>query len=182
MGDLQRSLVLMLEDDDCDAKFLKDADNKIVVDKTTLMFTPSNQMMLRQYKCAAEPLLLLSKIFYLNKPTSHLVLIHLQAQIQQMQEMRFTMYKDISHTKMPILTNCWKTETVLAPNVTNREDHRQVEPMLYPVDEFRVLVCDDLKMCCGLVYQDKNEEDLDHHANTLPSDIAVALLHLLHGT
>jgi hypothetical protein len=46
MGDLQRSLGLMLEDDGCDAKLLKDANNKIVVDKTTMKFTPNNQMML----------------------------------------------------------------------------------------------------------------------------------------
>jgi hypothetical protein len=67
----------------------------------------------------------------------------------------------------------------LARNVTDWEDHGQVEPMLYPVDEFRVLVCDDLEMLCGLVYQDENEEDW---RDTLPSDIAVAcLLHPLVG-
>jgi hypothetical protein len=115
MGNLQHLLVLlMLEDNRCGAQLLKDANSKSVVDKTTMMFTPSNQMMLHQYECAAEPLVLLSKFFQLNKPTSHLVIVHLQAQIQQMRELRFNMYKDISHTKMPIMTNCWKTETVLA--------------------------------------------------------------------
>jgi hypothetical protein len=77
MGDLQRLLVLMLEDDGCDAKLLKDADSKSVVDKTTMMFTPSDQMMLHQYECAAEPVVLLSKFFQLNKPTSHLFIVHL---------------------------------------------------------------------------------------------------------
>jgi hypothetical protein len=144
MGNLQRSLVLMLEDDGCDAKLLKDADSKSVVDKTRMMFTPSDQMMLCQYECAAEPVVLLSKFFLLNKPTSHLVIVHLRAQIQQMRELRFNMYEDISHTKMPILTNCWKTETVLAQDVTNREDHGQVEPMLFPVDVFRALVCNNV--------------------------------------
>jgi hypothetical protein len=77
MGDLQCLLVLMLEDDGCNAKLLKDANSKSVVDKTTMMFTPSDQMMLRQYECAAEPVVLLSKLFQLNKPTSHLVIVHL---------------------------------------------------------------------------------------------------------
>jgi hypothetical protein len=95
MGNLQFLLVLMLEDDGCNAKLLKDADSKSVVDKTTVMFTPSNQMMLHQYECAAEPVVLLSKLFQLNKPTSHLVIVHLQSRIQQMRELRFNMYKDI---------------------------------------------------------------------------------------
>jgi hypothetical protein len=83
---------------------------------------------------------------------------------------------------MPILTNRWKTEMVLAQNVTNREDHGQVERMLFPLDVFRALFCDDLEICCGFVYQDDNDEDLVHHANTLPSDNAVAcLLHPLVG-
>jgi hypothetical protein len=54
--------------------------------------------------------------------------------------------------------------------------------MLFPVDVFRTLVCDDLEIHCGFVYQDDNDEHLVHHANTLPSDIEVAcLLHSLVG-
>jgi hypothetical protein len=176
MGDLQRSLVIMLEDDGCDAKLLRDTDNKIVVDKTTMMFTPSDQMMLRQYECAAEPVVLLSKFFQLDKPTSHLVLIHLRARIQQMRETRFTMYEEISHLKMPILTNRRRTETVLAPEVKDWEDYGRVEPMLFPVDQFRALFCDDLEIRCGLVVEDEKDESLVHHVDELPSDIAVACL------
>jgi hypothetical protein len=55
-----------------------------------------------------------------------------------------------------------------------------VEPKLFPVDVFRALVCNDLEICCGFVYQDDKDEDLVHHADTLPSGIAVAcLLHPL---
>jgi hypothetical protein len=54
--------------------------------------------------------------------------------------------------------------------------------MLFPVDVFRDLVCDDLEICCGFIYQDDNYEDLVHQAAMLPSDIAVAcLLHPLVG-
>jgi hypothetical protein len=167
---------------DATQSYLKMPIARVLLIKKTMMFTPSDQMMLRQYECAAEPVVLLSKFFQLNKPTSHLVIVHLRARIQQMRELRFNMYEDISHTKMPILTNPQKTETVLVRNVTDWEDHGQVEPMLFPVDVFRALVCNDLEIRCGFIFQDDNDEDLVHHADTLPSDIAVAcLLHPLVG-
>jgi hypothetical protein len=93
-----------------------------------------------------------------------------------MQETRFTMYEEISHLKMPILTNRRRSETVLAPDVKDWEDYGQVQPMLFPVDQFRALFCDDLEIRCGLVVEDKKEESLVHHVDELPSNIAIACL------
>jgi hypothetical protein len=112
MGDMQRSLVIMLADIGCNRNLLCDADGD-PVDKMTLMFSPTDQMILRQYECVAEPVVLLSKFFQLNVPTSHLVLVHLQAQIAQMREPKFHMFADISHSPMEMLTGCNKTEMVL---------------------------------------------------------------------
>jgi hypothetical protein len=72
VGDMQRSLVIMLADNGCDRNLLRDADGD-PVDKMTLMFSPIDQMILRQYECAAEPVVLLSKFFQLNVPTSHIL-------------------------------------------------------------------------------------------------------------
>jgi hypothetical protein len=55
---------------------LKDA-NGNPVDKQDLMFLPTDQMILRQYECGSEPVLLLSKFLQLDVSTAHLVLIHL---------------------------------------------------------------------------------------------------------
>jgi hypothetical protein len=57
---------------------------------------------------------LLSKFFQLNMPTSHLVLVHLQARIALKREPKFDMFADISHSPMKTLTGCNKTETVLS--------------------------------------------------------------------
>jgi hypothetical protein len=76
MGDLQRSLVIMLGEKGCNVQLLRD-DNGQPVDKMGLMSSPADQMILRQYKCALESVLLLSKFFQLNVLMSHLVLIHL---------------------------------------------------------------------------------------------------------
>jgi hypothetical protein len=97
MGDMQRSLVIMLADNGCDRNLLRDADGD-PVDKMALMFSPADQMILCQYEFVAEPVVLLSKFFQLNVPTSHLVLVHLRARIAQMGEPKFHMFADISHS------------------------------------------------------------------------------------
>jgi hypothetical protein len=175
MSDLQRSLQLMIEDGGCDSNLLKDSDDK-EVDKYKLMFTPNDHMMLRQYECAAEPVVLLSKFFQLAVPHSHLVLVHIRARLHQLRQPKFNMYEDISHTEMPILTSRRKTETVCLPTVTDHEDHGRVEPMLFAVDQFRHLFADDLEIRCGLVVEDDDDHMLVHNVTELPSDIAVACL------
>jgi hypothetical protein len=78
MGDLQRSLAIMLGDKGCNVKSLKEKDkNGDLIDRQLLMFLPTDQMILRQYEWASEPVVLLSKFFQLDVPTSHLVQIHL---------------------------------------------------------------------------------------------------------
>jgi hypothetical protein len=92
MGDLQLALTgtAMLGEKVCDASLLKDA-NGSDVDKDTLMFTQNDQMILRQYKCGLEPVVLLSKFFQMDVPTSHLVLLHLRSATP-------TMYADLSRS------------------------------------------------------------------------------------
>jgi hypothetical protein len=61
-GDLQKSLVLLVGDKGCNAALLKEKDkNGDPIDKMTLMFLPRDQSILRQYECASEPVVLLSK-------------------------------------------------------------------------------------------------------------------------
>jgi hypothetical protein len=56
MGDLQKSLVLMLGDKGCDAALLKEKDkNGDPIDKMLLIFLPRDQSILCQYECASEP-------------------------------------------------------------------------------------------------------------------------------
>jgi hypothetical protein len=75
MGDLQRSLAVMLGEKGCNVGLLKDA-NGSPVDKQDLMFSPMDQMILRQYECGSEPVVLLLKFLQLDVSTAHLVLIH----------------------------------------------------------------------------------------------------------
>jgi hypothetical protein len=76
MGDLQRSLDVMLGEKGCNVGLLKDA-NVNPANKQDLMFTPTDQMILRQYECGSQPVVLLSKFLQLDVSTAHLVLIHL---------------------------------------------------------------------------------------------------------
>jgi hypothetical protein len=80
------------------------------------------------------------------------------------------------HTEIPILTNPQKTETVLSPDVTDQGDHGQVEPMLFPVKQFRHFFADDLEICCRPVVEDEQDKMVVCHVKELPSDIAVACL------
>jgi hypothetical protein len=176
MGDLQRSLVIMLGEKGCDVKLLHDPNTDEPVDKMSLMFSPADQMVLRQYECASEPVVLLSKFFQLNVPTSHLVLVHLRARIAEMREPKFDMFADISKSKMEILTNRNKTETVLShDDVLDTDDHELVVPMEPCIAHFRLLFADDLEIRCGLV-KETEQRGIVEDAKELPSDIAVSCL------
>jgi hypothetical protein len=175
MGDLQRSLVIMLGEKGCDVQLLRDANGQ-PVDKMGLMFSPADQMVLSQYKWASEPVLLLSKFFQLNVPTSHLVLIHLLAQIAEMRQPKFEMFADISHSPMESLTGCNKTETVLShDDVVDGDDHGRVVSMEPCIARFQYLFADNLEIQCGLV-NELEEGDMVEDAKELPTDIAVAFL------
>ena len=189
MGDLFRALSIMLAYDGCDFKLLEDKQGRPVMDKqgrpvekTSLMFTQTDHMILRQFECGAEPALLLSKFFQMSGPTSHLVLINLRVRIAQMREKRFNMYGDISHsTLLSVITNRKKTEMVLSDDVTERDDGRS-EPMMECVARFWHLFADDLELRCGLTMRSKTNPDRLEPARSLPSDIAIAaLLHPLLG-
>lgn len=181
MGDLQRSIAIMLGDGGCDKDLLYGSDGSGPVDKVSLMFSPTDQMIMRQYECGAEPVVLLSKFFQLDVPTSHLVLVHLRARIAQMREPKFAMFADISHSNLEDLTNRAKTETVISNDVTERDDlSGRVEPMVHCVSEFRKAFADDLEYRCGLVKDDDDGNVVN--VPRLPPDIAVAcLLHPLVG-
>jgi hypothetical protein len=116
-------------------RLLKDA-NGFPVDKQDFMFSPTDKIILRQYECGSELVVLLSKFFQLNVLTSHLVLVHLQARIAQLREPKFAMFADISHLNQESLTGRTKTEMVLSDDVTNREEHGQVESMQPCVNRF----------------------------------------------
>jgi hypothetical protein len=180
MGDLQKSLVIMLGDNGCDLNLLHDRDGD-PVDKMTLMFSATDQMILRQYECGAEPVVLLSKFFQLDVPTAHLVLVHIRARIAQMRQPKFMMYADISHSQMEVLTNRAKTVTVLSDSATDRDDGPS-EPMHPCVADFRSIFADDLEVRCRLVqFSDIERIDVED-VPRLDVDIAIAcLLHPLVG-
>lgn len=182
MGDYQRSLAIMLGEGGCDAGLLKDS-NGDSVEKISLMFSPRDQMIMRQYECGSEPALLLSKFFQMNVPTSHLVLVHLRARIESMREDKFLMYTDISHSTQEVLSNRVKTEVVLSNDVVDRDDVAggRVETMQQCVAEFRENFAYDMELRSGLtkVINDEGETDC---VEELAPDIAIAcLLHPMVG-
>jgi hypothetical protein len=139
MGDLQRSLAIMLGEKGCDVGLLQHANGK-PVNKNSLIFTPSDQMIMWQYECGSEPVVLLSLFFQLDKPTSHLVLVHLRAQIAQLREPKFAMYADILHSGLQSLTRRLKTEMVVSDEATDRDDHGQVTQMEPCISLFRSIL------------------------------------------
>ena len=102
MGDYQLSLSRMFADDGIDRGLLHEGVG-VHVDKMRFMFSQTDQMILRQFECAAEPAVLLSKFFQLNIPTAHLVLFHLRVRIAQMRQPSFMMYGDLSHSSLPVI-------------------------------------------------------------------------------
>jgi hypothetical protein len=150
MGDLQCSLVVMLGEKGCDVGLLKDANGNPVDKQEDLMFSPTDQMILRQYECGSEPVVLLSKFLQLDVSMAHLVLIHLRARISQLRKPKFAMYADISHLNMELLTGRTKTEMVLSDDVTDQDEHGRVKSMQPCVSCFRLLCAKDLELRCGL--------------------------------
>jgi hypothetical protein len=177
MADLQRSLVEMLGENGCDEGLLslRDAHGHLV-DKHSFMFSPTDQMILRQYECGSEPVVLLSKFLQLDVSTSHLVLVHLRARIAQLREPKFAMYAAISHLTMESLTGRTKTEMVLSDAVTDRDEHGRFESMQPCVSRFRLLCAEDLELRCGLVRRHKDDLMVVEDEPALPSDIAVGCL------
>lgn len=181
MGDLQRSLVIMLGEDGCDRHLLRNQYGE-TVDKMSLMFSTTDQMILRQYECGSEPVVSLSKFFQMDVPTSHLVLVHLRACIAELRKPKFQMYADISHSPLESLTSRNKTETVLSDEVVDREDHGRVEVMHKCVAKFRAIFADDLESRSGLVQWDEDNHLVATPVEELPSDLAIScILHPLVG-
>ena len=181
MGDLQTALAQMLTEKGVDKRKLVDTDGN-AVDKRAFHFTDKDERILRQYECAAEPVLLLSKFFQMSKPTAHLILINLRARIGEIREPRFDMYGDISYSNMEVLTNRRKTETVVRDNIDDRQRRQvgKIEVMEDCIADFREMFTDDLEYRCLLC--DIHEKGHLVPAESLPEDIAVAcLLHPLLG-
>jgi hypothetical protein len=180
MGDLQTALVLMLGEKGCDEHLLQGADGN-PVDKMSLMFLTSDLAILRQYNCGAKPVVLLSKFLQMDALSAHLVLVHLRARIAQLREPKFSMFADLSHSKLEVLTGCNKTETVLSDDATERDGHGRVEPMHRCIATFQSVFADDLEKRAGLV-----DVNWENHIRTpkaeLPTDMAIScLLHPLVG-
>jgi hypothetical protein len=69
-----------------------------------------------------------------------------------MQEPKFAMFADISHSHMEVLTGCNKTETVVShDNVADGDNHGRAETMEPCIACFRYLFANDLEIRCGLV-------------------------------
>jgi len=144
MGDINRALGIMLSEGGCDVKLLMDKDGD-PVDKMELMFTPTDQLILQQYECGAEPCLLLSKFLQMSGASSHHVLFECRVRIQQMHEPKFLMFADISHTNLEDLGKRAKTEMVLSNQVTDREESGQIEAMHPCIARFRHLFADNFE-------------------------------------
>lgn len=177
MGDLQRSLSIMLAEGGCDENLLHDEQgNYVIAEKPHYMFAPMDQMVLRQYECGSEPAVLLSKFFQRTYPTFHLILFHLRVRIAQMREPKFLMYGDVSHSDFDILSNRSKSETVLSNSVEKQDDTGRVNPMVPCVADFRRIFADDLEVRCGLCeWEDKNKTILVD-VERLPPDLAISCL------
>jgi hypothetical protein len=120
-----------------------------------------------------------SKFFQLDIPTSHLVLVHLRARIEQLRP-KFAMYTDILHSPLEVLTGQNKTETVLMDEVADRDDHGRVEAMHRCVAKFQSVFAADLEVRCGLVTKDNGKVLVP--VKDLAQDIGIScLLHPLVG-
>ena len=119
-----------------DCALLKDC-NGMEVDRNTLMFVPNELNILRQYECAAEPVMHLSSFFQHTAPTVHHILITLRARIQEMREETFMMYGDISYNEqLPVLTDRKKPE-IIGSDAEKEQHGATVQPMLEEIYHFR---------------------------------------------
>jgi hypothetical protein len=177
MGDLNKALGEMLGAGGMDEALLKDAPHDRHIDKKELMYTPEDQMIMRQYECGSEPCSKLSKFFQIKTATSHEVLFHIRVHLAEMSSPTFKMFADISHSDLVDLRKRVKTETVLSSNIHEVEDNAgRTEPMSKCIERFRVKYVENMNFRCGLV--DENGSDIV----ALPPDIAIScLLHPLFG-
>lgn len=156
MGDLMMALSIMLDETTgIDRKMLKDGNGQ-PVDLNEFMFTPAEQTLLRQYECAAEPAVNLSRFFQLSVPTAHLVLIYLRARIAEMRDTQFMMYHEISYSMVPNIVNRPKTDRV-GVDAEKNQHGGVVGPMVEPVYEFRRDFADDLEIRCKLTCMKDDE-------------------------
>jgi hAT family C-terminal dimerisation region len=173
MGDLQESLLRMLDEENgIDRHLVNESENG----KDDFMFSPTERLTLRQYECAAEPIVQLSDFFQLSVPTAHLVLVTLRARIAEMRSPQFWMYGDISNSEVEVLTGRKKTELVGTEEVTANP----VSPMLECIYDFRRIFADDIELRCKLKFH--NMDHIFEDVERLPSDIAIScILHPLVG-
>jgi hypothetical protein len=177
MGNLQESLTKMLDPvDGIDKHLLKDS-NGDEVDPNDLMFMPNERVSLRQYECAAEPVMKLSHFFQHSVPMAHMILVTIRARIAEMRTSQFGMYGDISYSvPLKVLTNRVKNETVSADAETE-QNKAPSSPMNKEIYIFRKLFADDFELRCGLVYHEKQgDKKVVYDVGFLPKDIAVACL------
>ena len=169
MGDFNKGLVKLIEGND---------KRKLVVGDGSLLpasdftFSLNDKLILRQFECASEPCVKLSKFYQLNGATSHEVIFVTAAYISMMRDTWFAMYEDISHSDIPDLKNRKKTVYVLASNYYSLEDEtgRNEQPMDPCIEKFRKLYADDMEERCGFT------EGPGLDVAKLPVDTAIALL------
>ena len=139
MGDLQMALSEMLDSETgIDKHLLKDASGD-PVDRNALMFVPNELSILRQYECAAEPVMRLSHFFQTSVPTVHQVLVTLRARIKEMREPTFLMYGDISYSDQTILADQKKID-IVGSDAEKEQHGATVQPMLEEIYDFRSLL------------------------------------------
>ena len=135
-------------------------------------FTPTDKCILRQYECASEPCVLLSKFYQINGATSHETIFVTTAYLALMKEPFFLMYDDISHTELEDLKTRKKTVYVLSSKhvITEEETGRKEQPMDPCIELFRRLYVNDMSYRCGLT--DVRGVAHEH----LPKEIGIGVL------
>ena len=174
MGDVSKGLNVMIHGMDS-GKLMKDGNLHPVTDFT---FTPTDKLILRQFECASEPCVLLSKFYQINGATSHETIFVTTAYIAMMRMTHFVMFDDISHTDLVDLKARKKTVYVVASTHPEADENgRKEECMDSCIELFRMLYADDMEVRCGLA------DTIGAPAIKLPSMTAVALLlNPLYGT
>jgi hypothetical protein len=148
MGDFNKALNQLLDTTD---KHLLEERDGAVRPRSDFIFTPNDRTVLRQYECASQPCLLLSKFFQLNAPTVHETLFVIAARLAQMRETSFLMYGDISHTDLPDLTKRTKTiRVVSSEHLEEGEDGQEEQPMDICIQYYRAIYARDMSRRCGL--------------------------------
>jgi hypothetical protein len=170
MGDFNKGLHVMMRTIDKDKLTTKEGKNVPVTDYT---FTPHDKMILRQFECASEPCVRLSKFFQINDATSHETIFVTRAYIALMKKSSFTMYDDIAHTDLVDLRKRNKTIHVTSSSheIVGDDGFSRDIPMEPSIELFRQLYASDLEERCGFIDPDDGEDSVQ-----LPSETAIALL------